>query len=356
MKPNVIHIIQDLGRGGAETMLISLLKELGDYNNIIITLGDRNEFKEELKQFEHLYVSLHSKPSFFRLPFQVIKFRRLLKKLNADLVHSHLPFANFVARIATPQNVPLITTLHIPISNNYNNKTLFWIDKLTLSFRQSILIACSNTVLKDYKNSLKLKSVNAKVIHNPVKISEKTVKEDFCIQDKFRLVCVASFKAQKNIQYLIKLVSKFKDQSIELHLFGDGLLQKKITNQIRKLDAPVIQHGLKHNIRDLLKNYDLFVMASLYEGFSIAVLEAMATRLPLLLSDIPSFREEATDCAIYFDLSDERDFINKVLFLKDHKEYRMEIANKGFERVNKNFTVDCYLKSLRVLYQDLLTK
>jgi hypothetical protein len=47
-KKTIVHIIQSLGRGGAETMLVTVLKNLTNYNNIVVTLEATNHFKDEL--------------------------------------------------------------------------------------------------------------------------------------------------------------------------------------------------------------------------------------------------------------------------------------------------------------------
>ncbi len=59
----------------------------------------------------------------------------------------------------------------------------------------------------------------------------------------------------------------------------------------------------------LLPNYDLNVMPSVIEGFSLSVLESMAMKIPLLLSDIVSFPEECVDTAIYFSTTDVQDLV-----------------------------------------------
>ncbi|MEY2917857.1 MAG: hypothetical protein RIS73_1571, partial [Bacteroidota bacterium] len=112
-KKTILHIIDYLGRGGAEVMLVKVLKELTEYNNIVVTLNPRNHFGDEFKC--DVYYSLNM-GSFATFPIAVLKLKRLIKKHKIDLVHSHLFSATLVARLATPQKIPLITTIHTNVN------------------------------------------------------------------------------------------------------------------------------------------------------------------------------------------------------------------------------------------------
>jgi glycosyltransferase involved in cell wall biosynthesis len=110
------------------------------------------------------------------------------------------------------------------------------------------------------------------------------------------------------------------------------------------------------NIYDILPGYDLFVMPSKFEGFSLSVLEAMALKVPLLLSNIPAFKEQAENCATYFNLDDTNDFIEKLDYLVKHKNERIEKAEMSYKRVINNFTLEYHMTELRNLYSSILNK
>jgi len=92
-------------------------------------------------------------------------------------------------------------------------------------------------------------------------------------------------------------------------------------------------------------------MPSLFEGFSLSVLEAMAMRMPLLLSDIPSFREQCEDCAIYFDLNNNEDFILKLNDLINDDQKRIILAGNAQKRVLENFTLTRHMSGLKKIYE-----
>ena len=71
-KKTILHIINYLGRGGAEVMLVKVLKELKEYNNIVVTLNPENHFGEEFKC--DLYYCLNM-GSFVRFPINMTLLR-----------------------------------------------------------------------------------------------------------------------------------------------------------------------------------------------------------------------------------------------------------------------------------------
>ncbi|MGI8582248.1 MAG: glycosyltransferase, partial [Chitinophagaceae bacterium] len=108
-KKTILHIIYNLGRGGAETMLVTIVKELTDYNNIVVTLFPHNHFKDKLRSDKYYCLGL---TSIIHLPLARNSLRKIIKENNVDIVHSHLFWPTILARMATPKNIPLITTIH----------------------------------------------------------------------------------------------------------------------------------------------------------------------------------------------------------------------------------------------------
>ena len=124
-----------------------------------------------------------------------------------------------------------------------------------------------------------------------------------------------------------------------------------IQNDIRN----VVLKGQVKNIQTIIPQYDLVVMSSTFEGCSLGVLEAMALEMPLLLSDIESFREQCGDTAVYFKLEDPADFVNKLKALASDKSAMKQLGESGRIRVLENFTLDIHMKGLRRIYSDALT-
>ncbi|MEO6133552.1 MAG: glycosyltransferase [Ginsengibacter sp.] len=353
-KKTIIHLIYNLGRGGAETMLVQVLKELKEYRNIVIILFDENHFKEELECDKLICLHLKSMLSF---PGAVITLKKIIKKENPALVHSHLIWPTMMARLATPKNIPLVTTIHTSVATSLDYKRWYirFLDKATYRFRKSIILVVSKVAYQEYFSILKLKSYQSHVL--PTFVNVERFQNPLGMHNPgpvFKVVAVGALSAQKNFSFLINAFANLPDKTFELHIYGKGDRQELLQSQIEETGANVLLKGQVNSVQKILPQYDLYVMSSLFEGFSLSVLEAMAMRIPLLLSDIPSFKEQCEESALYFDLDKPANFVEKLLQLKNDKELRTELAGKAFERVINNFTLPHHLKKLRAIYKSAI--
>lgn len=353
MKKTILHFIYRLGRGGAETMLVRVVQELPEYNNIIVEMYGDNAFGKELQCDKYISMNLRS---MFALPLAISKLRRIIRENNVDMVHTHLFWPTAIARIATPIKIPLITTIHTCVSAALDYK--LWrirvVDKITYRMRNSVIIGVSNSALKDYFTFLKLKPLRSYLLNTFVDISRFNIQRvnKSNPSGKFLIVSVGALRAGKNYEYLIKSFEKLSHANIELHIYGIGPIEKKLKQMIEESNVRVILKGEATNINELLPLYNLYVSASAFEGFSLAILEAMAMKLPLLLSDIPSFREQCEDTAIYFNLNNNQDFIDKLIGFMNDEVMRNNISEKGHERVLKYFTLPHHVEQLQRIYKE----
>lgn len=357
MKKKIIHFIFNLGRGGAETMMVRVIKELDEYEHVIVTLFPDNHFGEEI-QCRLVCLDL---TSLLSLPLAITRFRKLVKREKPDLVHTHLFWPTIVARLSVPRKIPLITTIHAFIASSieYKNWHIRLIDKFTYKFRKSIIIVVARGALNEYFSFLRLKKYKAYALYTFVDLERFNIDKQITGVNRsaFRLVSVGALRAQKNYDFLISAFTQLRDQDIELHIFGVGDLHTHLQRRIDDSKVKVFLKGEVHNIQDILPQYDLYVMSSTFEGFSLSVLEAMAMGIPLLLSDIPSFQEQCGSTAEYYLLSDINDFVQKLSRLAHMPKVELkQKGEKGWLRVNENFTLPQHMAGLRNIYSDALAK
>jgi glycosyltransferase involved in cell wall biosynthesis len=357
MKKKIIHFIFNLGRGGAETMMVRVIKELDEYEHVVVTLFPLNNFGSELQCDKLVCLNLWS---LFSLPLAVFKFRRLVKKEKPAIVHTHLFWPTVIARAAVPKNIPLVTTIHAFIASSveYRNWHIRFLDKLTYRLRKSIIIVVARGALEEYFSFLKLKPYKAYALYTFVDVnrfdaSNATVKTTSPV---FRLISVGALRTQKNHALLINAFAQLKNEPIELHIYGLGNLQQRLQQQIDETGARVELKGEAKNIELIIPQYDLYIMSSGFEGFSLSVLEAMAMGMPLLLSDIPSFREQCEGLADYFSLQNADGLAQKIRELS--KEGKAVLTAKGEQlrqRAICNFTLPQHIAGLRKIYSEAVT-
>lgn len=352
MKPKLVHFIFNLGRGGAETLVVNVCNSMKEYDHTIITLFDVNHFKEELKNVT--YISMHLKlRDLLLLPFVLQKFKKLIQQIQPDIVHAHLLWPVSIARLALPANIPLVTTIHGYVSQLVDYKKWYfrWLDKYTFRKRKSTVIAVSKGALKEYVDFLGKEPNQKHVLYTFADTDKFKPQGDKVKNETLRLVSVGALRYQKNQGMMIEMMALLKNHPITLDIYGRGDLEETLKQRIKETGAKVALKGQVSNLEKILPQYDAMIMSSHYEGFSIGVLEAMAMQLPLILSDIPSFREQCGEHAFYFALNDVKGGADQILKFMEEPEKAKNNALACYQSVFENFTKEQHLKSLSQIYQ-----
>lgn len=348
-RKTILHIIDSLARGGAETLLLNTVNELTGYNHVLVYLYD---IKGNLASLFHNVIiynlSLHNN---LLIPYATLKLRKIIRKHNPEIVHAHLWKSILIARLATPKNVRLLFTLHNIMSKDaFESKIRLFLERKFYNRNQE-LIAVSETVQRDYLEYI-LVTGKKNVLYNFIDNKFFSQPGEKKPADSFRLISVGNLKAPKNYPFLLKALRHVKDLKFTFDIYGEGpqadLLKKKIYSE----DIPVRLMGIENKIETVLPGYDLFVMASSNEGYGIALAEAMASGLPVLISDIPVFREIAGNAAFYFSLEDETDFSFQLS--KIHKLHQqgslLEFGNNCRNRAMIIASKANYFKKLESIY------
>jgi glycosyltransferase involved in cell wall biosynthesis len=345
---NVLHIIDTLGIGGAEKVMIGAVNSLPDFQHHVVYLNGSDEMASHLpancriKRLNYL-----SKK--YDVPRCAIELNKYIKKNKIDIVHSHLFVSTIIARLACPKNVKLFTTIHsLPSRNYFVGKMAKWLERITYKKRHHLIAIC-NEVFNDYNHCIGVKGPYT-ILYNYVEDvyhAKEYKKTEFT--DKLRLVAVGNLKPAKNYGYLIEAF-KSMPANVQLDIYGSGPLQKQLEDEIKKNNLNIKLCGVREDIQNVLPNYDAFIMSSIFEGQPISLLEAMACGMPAILSDIPVLREATNNKAIFYDLNDVNDLVKKVSEVVTHKVSLDEYAKAGFERVKRIASKENYMVMLRKVY------
>lgn len=148
------------------------------------------------------------------------------------------------------------------------------------------------------------------------------------------IVSVGRLTHQKNYETTIKALAHLQDVSFEYWILGQGELEESLRNMVSelKLEDKVKFLGFRDNIPELLNKSDVFLLASHWEGLSLAMVEAMAAGLPVVVSDIPEAREAVTPqsgCGVLVNPNSETDIAAKLRSLLMDYSLRQEMGHKA---------------------------
>ena len=179
------------------------------------------------------------------------------------------------------------------------------------------------------------------------------IKEKYNLPDKY-LLYIGRLETKKNIQNLIKAYKKIKNKEIPLILGGRaGNYGYQEIRELAKDNNNIIFLGYvpQKDYQLLLAAAFLFVFPSKFEGFGIPVIEAMASGVPVLCSDIPSFREITNNNVFFFDPHDINDIARVIDKLIEDKELRKELINKSLKQVESFSWQRCAQESLEYILE-----
>lgn len=311
----ILHILHTLSPGGCEYMLLLLLpvlKERG-WAVSVVTLGPGGPLKAA---FEANGITVTS--DFFSAWWDIAGFfrlRRFIQIQNPGLIIGHLFYADLLIRLLPKSffGVPAVPLIH----STYRAPQLWklrWFERLTAwSLTHCFLVspAVYDTAIK-YGLRQKVGSIIPNPVDTdlfvPVSANAKTVlRQKYGYPSDAQLItCVANFIDYKRHRDLLEAFFQISHTfpKLELILIGDGQEASTLRASVKDHQLETRVHfvgnylGKRNSVAETLQLCDLFVLPSLFEGMCTAIMEAMATGIPVIASDIPENRVLIPDTSI----------------------------------------------------------
>lgn len=305
MKIKVLHIIKSLGRGGAETLLPETLA-LHDQDRFewhyAYFLPWKDQMVEAIKEVGGKVVCFQA-GNHLRILLSYRKIIRYIRANDIDIIHAHLPWAGFVARIVHKlTGIPLVYTEHN--KQERYHKITFTLNKFTFNW-QSMVVAVSGDVEDSIRKNIKPR-IAVKTILNGVNVekfkpgqNQSIYRKELGIpEDAIVVGTVAVFRFQKRLaewMQVMKAVLEVDDKFYGV-IAGDGPLREALLEERKRLglEEQVIFAGLQTEVRPWLEAFDIYMMTSAYEGLPIALLEAMSMECAIVTTDAGGIKEVIT--------------------------------------------------------------
>ena len=171
---------------------------------------------------------------------------------------------------------------------------------------------------------------------------------------------VGSNNPRKNIEGILNAVAELRGQGIPIHFWkagADFTPEQRQFIQAHQLESRVSYLGKpeREALNQLYSAADVLVAPSIYEGFGLTVLEAMACGTPVVASNVTSLPEVAGDAAVLVDPQDTRAISQGIAQLWQDAPLRETLINRGLNRV-KEFTWEKTAEKIADIYQDVLKK
>lgn len=390
----VMQLIGSLRIGGAEEVVRTLSEHLLSHNcrPIVCTLSD-GPLREEIESLgidvEVLSPRRYTVVAFPLFIVDMIRLWRalagLIKKYEVDVIQTHvlgiLDFLALLLRYTTPLRA-VIWTFH----NSEFELTEAKLSKhrwllrpkrfaYSLFYRLGSYLVDGFVAVSDQVKIAMLERIGpighkVTVICNGVdtqRYSEaidttNTRRQLGFSDDQYLIIVVATLKEQKGHRFLIEALASIVPMNPNVYgiFVGDGPLREELRFQIDKLNLAnhIMLLGNRTDVPQLLAASDLFVLPSLWEGLPMALLEAMASGLPVIASEVSGTVQvlKADESGILVRPGDKLQLIEAIQYLLTFPDKACNLGMVAKQRVEENFSARKQADDHLKLFQELLDK
>ena len=281
---------------------------------------------------------------------------RLLRRERIALVHSHLYHANLYGRLAARlAGVPAVASVHNVYTRSKLHRRL--LNRL-LSRGSARVIAVSDDVRRDLVEQDGIDPARVVTIRNGIDLrrvetglSRQEARARLAIpDDALAIGCVGRLEEQKGHRFQLEAAARL-DPDCKIFVVGDGRLRNELEAQAR---GRVTFLGARSDVADILRALDIYVMPSLWEGLSIAMLEAMAAGLPLVISDVSGVAQAfgGEECGIRVPPGDSAALAEAIRALAQDPQRRQRLGEAARRRVRAEFDIEAMIARLSAVYED----
>lgn len=297
------------------------------------------------------------------------KLRRLLRQERPEIVHAHgLKAALITSAALMPKRHPrFLFTAHnaLPEGRSVLGRWGLSAAQRWIFGGMNTIISVSDAVRSQIVHFVPERKVltiyNGVSLGNFGELSLETSRESLSLGPEDQVVgTVARLIRGKGVDTLLEAVSLISKivPSLRLVVVGDGPERSRLEQYALGLglEKHVKFLGWRDDVPALMAGWNCFALPSLSEGFSLSVLEAMASRLPVVVSDLPALREAVVPGRGGFAVlpGNAAELAAALLHVLKAPEKARVMGQFNRERVNTYFGADRMVRSTRALYEGML--
>lgn len=360
-KVRICHVINQLSGGGAERLVLQLHRYNQNHSldSYVISLLDRED------NVTDGVIGLDAGSPWN--PKVLLKLRTLIKSWLEDgnevILHSHLTQSQLWCSLLVQYFFPtirLFTTEHDTWNSRRSYRLAKHFDWLLYKPYEQV-ISISRGVKKSLNTWLPSTVRKSVVIYNGIDLDAFYAEEKKVFKSPLKVISVGRLLPKKNyctaIEALGLLRNKGYDETrITYEIFGKGELEQELEALISTLglQEQVILKGYSSCIEEEYKRRDVFLLPSLWEGFGLVVVEAMAGGLVAIVSDIDGVSEVAgkhKESSLLINPKSPEDIASQLETLINDSNLCNQLSENGQKR-SKRFCVEKMAKNYLKLYED----
>ncbi len=369
-------MIPDLRVGGAERVAVTLANGLAERGHEVMLLAIKGGGAQEIHVRKDLGVDLRIlgiQRDSIKRPFKFMKSMKQLRgsicdifeDFKPDVINTHIPEDDLVAsdcvkRTGIGVHVPLVQSLMFHIHRDgLDFRTRMRLKMMRKMFyRSGVTLAVSSGVAKQITLLTGLPAERMEVLHNVTDIrayaelpSKEEARKNLGLDPNRPVVGgLGRLHPAKNFPMFVRASKAIleKHPDVQFMIIGEGDQRGKIEAAMKEAEVggSWTLLGQRNDVPQCLAAADIFVQSSDYEGFPVAVVEAMAAGLQIVATDVASLGEVVQDGthALLVDAGAQEDLSARVIDLLDNPEKGEALAAAAKDLAWSYYNIDAYIQ------------
>lgn len=360
--------------GGVESHVLELSKHLMDLGHEVFVVTTKLEGTRSEEIIEGVPVKRVEPLTIFLSTPIVPGIREILSKEDYDILHSHSPpplMSFFGVRSSKKKEVPFVLTYHCDLEIPHTFGPLI-VNIYQRTFGTYTVSKSDNIITTTTSYGATSKAVwhqDADIIPNAVDEERfhpsndgSKIRKKLGLEDEKLITYVGRIVYHKGLEYFVRAANFLKDENVQFLLVGTGEFRSELEDIIKRerLEDKVMFAGRVPN-EDLPNYYaatDIFVLPSVsrLEAFGIVALEAMASSVPVIVSDIPGVRDVIVEGkhGLLAEPMNSENLAGKIRTLIENPDMAERMGKNGRKRVEERFTWSKVAEEIEGVYESVL--
>lgn len=363
----ILYCITRSTWGGAQENIWELIKNQVKLNNqAILVVGDNGDLakkvKENLPKVKVIILpSLQRSINPIKDLIAITEFRKIVKSEGPDIVHLHSSKAGVIGRLACRGlKSKVVFTVHgwsftDGIASSKKKALYRFIEKRMEPLTDKFICVSKYDYNIGKRDKVLVHPEKACVVYNGINYKFDP-KENKNTHFPIKFIMTARFSKQKDQLSLIKAFKHVNTKACQLIFVGNGPTMQDSKKLVKKygLTDCIKFVGFKKHVDKYLKQSDVFILSTHYEGLPISIIEAMSHAMPVVASDVGGNSELVENGKNGFLTTNINDLTKTIDFFISHPEKINEMGMNSLMAYQSYFTLDKFLLNTQEIYNSLL--